>query len=92
VILTVDSSNVAYALSFVVDQLPNRKIEQIKTIRSMFGLGLKEAKDLVEAEHVRREPTHAVQLAITNMLNARRWSEQDRAFDQKSTFAVVGAR
>lgn len=35
----------------VSDIFPNNRIEQIKAIRAVFGLGLKEAKDFVEGHY-----------------------------------------
>ena len=50
------NANLAYLLRVIVDSSPDQKIEQIKSIRWITGLGLKEAKDLIEAEHARRDP------------------------------------
>jgi hypothetical protein len=77
--LTVDFTNIAYTLSLLADLMPERKIDQIKAIRSAYGLGLKEAKDLVEAEWIRREPTNAVKMAINRMLSDRRFAANERA-------------
>lgn len=70
--LTIDSDNIAALLTLVVDAMPNRKIEQIKAVRSVLGTGLKESKDLIEAEHARREPCKVVELAIANIWEERR--------------------
>lgn len=49
VVLDVLSDTYAGGDRFVIEQIGDRKIEAIKEVRAFTGVGLKEAKDLVEA-------------------------------------------
>jgi len=81
--ITLGHSEIKVLLKFIVDKLPERKIEQIKELRAITGLGLKESKDLIEAEWERRGPPAC---PITRVLldiqvrrdNLRGTSEWDR--------------
>jgi DNA-binding transcriptional MerR regulator len=44
----------ALLVETIVDALPEQRINQIKRLRMITGLGLKESKDLMDAEHQRR--------------------------------------
>jgi ribosomal protein L7/L12 len=52
--LHFNGAAMALLVETIADALPEQRINQIKRLRMITGLGLKESKDLMDAEHQRR--------------------------------------
>lgn len=66
--ITIAATEIAFILGHAFLTYPGKKIEQIKFVRSVTGLGLKMSKDLVEAEHERRNPADAFAVIIERIV------------------------
>lgn len=66
--ITIKADGIAALLSLVYDTHPHSRIEQIKLVRSITGMGLKVSKLLMDAEQDRRSPADSFAKTIESIV------------------------